>query len=466
MEDEFIKKARSTIEVFGMLSAGDKVVAAVSGGADSTALLVSLLEFSKELGLTLSVAHVNHMLRGDEADRDAEHTKRLAERFGLKFYLHEADVKKVAEKKALSIQEAGREVRDNFFRSLLEETGAQKVATGHTASDNAETFLMRLITGSGPQGLSGIPPVNPPYIRPLIEVTRSDVEKYLEEKKIDWVTDSSNLEDKYLRNRIRYEIIPSLREINPEVEKSLIRATSEFRNLFDIMRSEVDSFLDCHVRGNTLDIEGLRRLPAGLQSEIIKEIIYRTSKKPIRITSLHIDSVMNLIGGASTGEKSVNLPSGLVARRNYNVLSIAEETIPEKFPAEKFEISIPKSIRIPSWNLIITVDIEPGPIKKSTGKGKTAHFDLNKIKGPLTLRTRIEGDLFYPTGGKGGSTGLKKLTDFFIDSKIPRNKRDEIPILLSGDNIIWVVGMRSDERYAAGPNTKRVIALTFVYLSA
>jgi tRNA(Ile)-lysidine synthase len=460
MDESFLNRISATVESFGMIEKGEHVVCAVSGGPDSTALLVSLNELSALQNLTLSIAHVNHRLRGAESGRDAEHTRKLAQRLDLPFYLFEADVKNLAAQRGLSIQEAAREVRDSFFRSLLQEVQAQKIATGHTATDNAETFLMRVIVGSGPQGLSGIPPVNLPYIRPLIEVTRHDVEAYLEEKGEAYIIDSSNSDPKYLRNRIRNETIPLLRELNPDIEAHLIGAVTEYRNLYDIVKDGVEAFFSQHEREHSLAIDALNSLSKGLKSEVIKEFIFRNAPRSPRLSRSHIDAVKNLVESPPGGEKMVNLPAGLIARRSYNTLAIVRDTDEKRLPEQTFELKGFGSIRIPSWNIILTTEVEMPPKKKSDGKGNSAVFDLEKLNGPLTLRTRIKGDRFYPSAG----AGLKKLNDFFIDMKIPRNERDHIPLLTRGDDIIWVAGYRTDDRYAADENTRRALRITFVHL--
>ena len=227
MKQRFLRKVADTIDSYRMIDPGDRVVCAVSGGADSTALLYALHHLRERYDMTISVAHVNHGIRGEEAKRDADHTIRLAEDLCLEFHLKEADVKGHAKERRLSVQEAGREVRDAFFREIVERYGGDKVATGHTKTDNGETHLMRLVVGAGLEGLSGIAPVNGFYIRPLIEASRGEVEEFLDDLGVDYVTDSSNLENKYLRNIIRNEVIPRVKEINPNVEESLAEAAAE-----------------------------------------------------------------------------------------------------------------------------------------------------------------------------------------------------------------------------------------------
>lgn len=328
MKDKYIEKVIATINTYQMIDRGDGVVCAVSGGADSTAMVVALNELRERYDLTLSVAHLNHMLRGDEAKRDQSFTGELAKGLGFDFYTDSIDVKDIAKEKKLSIQEAGRWARDSFFETVLDKTGGQKVATGHTATDNAETYLMRLIVGAGTEGLSGIPPVIPPYIRPLFDMTRAEVSSFLKMRGIDYVTDSSNRESKYLRNKIRNEVIPLLTSINPNVEGNLICAADEYRKIHESLKSMADDVIERSLSGDSLDIHELKRLPVEVISEVIKGIIYKKAKEveiPIRLTRPHIDAVTSLISGELKGEKKIHLPARITVTRRDDTLTVSHD---------------------------------------------------------------------------------------------------------------------------------------------
>ncbi len=460
MKELFLEKVSDTIETYRMIDPGDRVVCAVSGGADSVALLHALHHLINRYDMTISVAHVNHGLRGEEAKRDQNHTNGLAEGLGLEFHLKEADVKGYAKEKRLSVQEAGREVRDAFFREIVERYGGAKVATGHTKTDNGETYLMRLIVGAGLEGLSGIPPVNGFYIRPLITTSRGDAEEFLEEIGVDYVTDSSNLENKYMRNIIRNELIPRLKEINPSVEENLAETAAEYRRLFEAVRAEVKTFMEKNLKGSSLPVDALSALPCWLKGEAVKELIFRNAgniEKPLRLTRCHIEVVLDLIRGISRGERSVDLPCGLTATRSYDTLSVVKAgRVAEKTDAV-YRIEIPGMVEIPQFNLEIVSAIK-NDAEIGIGDDKnSAVFDMDRLKNPLVLRTRRDGDRFHPAGMKGS----KKVKEFFIDIKIPRSERDSVPILLSGDEIIWIVGHRADGRFAATEGTKRRLKISF-----
>ncbi len=475
-----ISRLLDTISSFEMIDDHDSLLIALSGGADSTALLVAMAEIAPTYNLRLSAVHVHHGIRGKEADRDAAHaravTKVIAKRYAIEipFYLHKADVKKIAREKKLSTQEAGRLVRDTFFRDLIEKTGATKIATGHTATDNAETFLMRLITGAGPEGLSGIPPVRLPYVRPLIDTTRAEVEAFLTRRGIPWIVDSSNLKNDYLRNRVRNRIMPALAAVNPAVERSLVEAVGAYRAAFVPIKAAAESFLEHGAATDCLPVANLALLPREVRSEVIKLFIFRSAPhlpRPLRLTGRHIAAVSDLATCAPHGQRSVTLPGGLSAERTYDALAIVPKKPAAGRPGSagqgKPEMVLPLSgsVPFPAAKSVITAtviqadhttdarsDRAPAP----PTDGPCASFDLDCIPGPLIVRTRRPGDRVHLAG-----IGTKKLSDLFIDNKIPRHDRDEIPLLVSGDDILWVVGVRIDERFSVTSKTERILTVGF-----
>ncbi len=490
MDEHFIESVTHTIDAYGMLSPHDHLLIALSGGADSTALLVAMAEIAPKYDLRLSAAHVNHGIRGAEAERDARHaettTEEVAKRYGIEipFYLRAVDVKKLAKEKKLSTQEAGRLARDVFFRELMKTIGATKIATGHTASDNAETFLMRLVTGAGPEGLSGIPPVRLPYIRPLIDVTRAEVEAFLTEQGIAWITDSTNLKSDYLRNRVRNEVMPMLKSINPNIERTLIETVAGYRERFALLKSAADVLVEKNFPDNPHSVAELASLPPDLRSEVVKLLIFREARetsRPVRLLRAHIEAVVDLITSPSDGQKHVPLPGGLVASRTYEALTIAPQRGPTRHrqatKQDERVIPLPQSgsVIFPLLDIVITAEVirtdppEGGakscaPDALLTGSGNTdrsACFDLDTIPGPLFVRTRRIGDRIHPAGG-----GTRKLSDFFIDNKVPRDERDKVPLLVLSDDVIWIVGMRQDERFSVTPETKRILRVTCERLRA
>jgi tRNA(Ile)-lysidine synthase len=473
----------STVSSFNMIADHDTVIIALSGGADSVALLAAMAELTPRYRLKLAAAHIHHGLRGAEADRDAEFaakiTQQIAGRYGLDipFYLHKADVKKIAKEKKLSTQEAGRLVRDSYLRRIMDETGATKIATGHTGSDNAETFLMRLIAGAGPEGLSGIPPVRPPYIRPLIETTRAEVEAFLTCRGIPWIVDSSNLKNDYLRNRVRNQIMPALAAANPSAPRRLIEAVAAYRDAFAPLKAAAEDFVARHAEGGTVPAGRLSALPAAVASEVVKLLIFNAAgprKIPVRLSRTHVRAVLGLADGPSRGTRAVKLPGGLLARRIYDTLVIvraAARSDPDPPPRPETPLVFPGVTPLPFHGLVATARIidgappaaEPAPDHSANSRGATAQgpvtalFDYDRVSRPPAVRGRRPGDrVALPA-----AAGTKKLSDLFIDQKVPRHERDRVPILVSGDDIMWVMGWGVDGRFTPTEKTRRLLCVTF-----
>ncbi len=482
MNDLAFFRTLSTISSFGMIADGDHVIVALSGGADSVALLAAMAEIAPRYRLTLSAAHVHHGLRGVEADRDAAFaervTQQVAGRYGLAipFYLHKADVKKAAKEQKLSTQETGRLVRDVYFRRLMDEIGATKIATGHTASDNAETLLMRLVTGAGPEGLSGIPPVRPPYIRPLIETTRAEVEAFLTERGIPWIVDSSNLKNDYLRNRIRNEIMPALAAVNPSVQERLIEAAAACRDAFALLSAAARDFVSRYAEDGTIRVAELSALDPAVASEAVKLLIFEAAgprKTPLRLSRPHIDAVLRLAADPTHGTRTVRLPGGLAARRVYDSLAITRAAaLPgsDSPVLPETPLAIPGVTPLPCGGLVVTARIieavpsvtdhdHPGGTDRGpSGRERiTALLDYDRISHPPAARGRRPGDrVTLPAG-----SGTKKLSDLLIDAKVPRHERDLVPILVCGSDIMWVMGWGADGRFAPTDKTRRLLRVTF-----
>jgi len=474
MKRDVLNILRETINRHRMLAPGDTVITAVSGGADSTALLTILVELREEFCFSVEAAHVNHGLRGRESKRDEKHAVALARSLGLNVHITHVNVKKTARQDKISVQEAGRKARDGFFRKILEVSSAAKIATGHTRDDNVETFLMRLVTGSGPQGLSGISPHDPPYIRPLIDVARSEIEDFLRERGVTWVEDSSNRSDAYIRNRIRNEIFPSLLDINPRARENIAGAVIRLRETYESMGAAAEILAGRARCGSALSTSELDRLPDGIRKEVVKKLIYNApndGEKPLRINEAHIDAVCRLASGPSRGELTVDLPGGLKAVRTYDHLEITVAG-PESDPIEPVRISVPGDTALDDWKATLCAEF----VERTRGKKKRpaapdelfsridqaddfAYLDADLIDAPLSVRARLPGDRISP----GGGVGSKKLKDYLIDRKVAYSQRDSIPIVACGETPVLVVGFTVDRRFQVTEKTRRILKLTFLY---
>jgi tRNA(Ile)-lysidine synthase len=335
---------------------------------------------------------------------------------------------------------------------------------------------MRLITGAGPEGLSGIPPVRLPYIRPLIETTRAEVEAFLAERGIPWIVDSSNLKSDYLRNRIRNEIMPALAAVNPSVQERLVEAAAACRDAFALLSAAADGFIARHADGGMVRVAELSALDPAVASEVIKLLIFNAAgprKTPLRLSRPHIEAVLGLADAPSSGTRTVRLPGGLVARRVYDTLAIAHGAARPRCKTPvlpETPLAIPGVTLLALGGLMATariIDAVPsvtdhdhagGTDGRPSGREQaTALLDYDRISHPPGVRGRRPGDrVTLPAG-----SGTKKLSDLFIDGKVPRHERDVVPVLVSGSDIMWVMGWGTDGRFAPTDKTRRLLSVTF-----
>jgi tRNA(Ile)-lysidine synthase len=450
-----LHKVRQTIQKHSLLITGDKVLIGLSGGPDSMALLDVLSSLKEEFDLTLFPAHLNHGFRGKEAEEDLAFCEKAAARYGLRLISETVDLPALIQEQGLSTQAAARDVRYDFFMRQAEAHGASKIALAHHADDQAETVLMRLIRGTGPRGLSGIPVARPQgIIRPLIHVTREEILDYLAEREIPYRQDSSNRKTVYLRNRIRRELIPMLVEgYNPNLVADLNRTAEILGEEDDYLQKEAGRLYN-PIRiseGLSLDLAGIRDLPQALVRRIVRLAIEETAGGLLGITFRHVDSVIRIMTAAGSSSR-VDLPHGLKARKVYERLEFIRES--ESIPYGVYELPVPGRELIPVLSIeVVSRILSPEERQPSLGQS-TAFFDLDKCALPLSIRTREPGDVFYPSGfGK-----KKKVKRFFIDEKVPYPMRDRVPLLVNRDNqILWVGGFRTDTRFGVDAETDRTL---------
>ncbi len=331
----FVREVFETISQFGMIQKKDTVLAGVSGGPDSVTLVRVLLDLKKKMGLTtLGIAHLNHGLRGEESQGDETFVKEIARRFCLPFFTKQMDIGSLAKEEHLSVEEAGRNARYTFFTKTADNQGFTKIATGHNRDDNAEQVLMNLLRGSGPKGLTGIPPVRENrFIRPLIFMPKARILNFLEEKGEPFVLDSSNTDESYLRNRIRHNLIPRLeREFNPEIKSSLDRLSHILRQEEDFLTGQAARIFNlCVVEENkgliTLSIPKLTQNHPALVNRVLRRAIERLKKNLRRITLTHIQDILTFMTRSESG-KSIDLPGQIRVYKDKNKLSIQKEALP------------------------------------------------------------------------------------------------------------------------------------------
>ncbi len=468
------EKVLQTIKKFDMLSSNDRVLIGISGGPDSVTLLTVLLSFKKRYNLSFFIAHFDHMLRGKESDKDANFVKKLAQELGLPCKFKSCNLAEIAQKEHLTLEESAREHRYKFYLETAKKFKANKVALGHNADDQVETVLMRFLRGSGLEGLIGIPPVRGKIIRPLIECRREEIEEYCQEHKIGYRIDSSNKEVVYFRNKIRLELLPLLsRDYNKNIKDTVLRLRNIVSEVSVYLNQETELlFKEVTRREKTkrviIDLKKLTSLHLALQRRIIRKSIEVVKGNLYSITLRHNNEILKL-SEYQLGEKEIYLPDGLRVKKIYDKIIVFKKRISknqiDEIPTTwEHNILIPGKTEIKSLDIGIEIKIlDSVDIKSSLyfnrkkSKGKFSEFiDYNKVKPPLKLRNRRSGDRFYPLKMKS----LKKVKDFFIDNKIPKSHRDLIPILVdSEDKIIWIVGMRLDDRVKISSNTKKVLCV-------
>jgi tRNA(Ile)-lysidine synthase len=454
-----LSRVMGTIRCHAMIEPCSHIGVAVSGGIDSMVLLDILASLQAELHITLTILHLNHGIRGKEAARDQQFVQGLSAQYSLPYLGKEVDVPAYKKQKSLSLQEAARELRYLFFEQAMDTLDLDKVAIGQTADDQAETVLMRLIRGGGARGLKGIPPVRGRYIRPLIEVWREELLQYARHKGLSFVQDSSNLKMDYLRNRIRLELLPVLEGYNPGIKQRLLhlaRVLGEDDSYLDGLAQEIAKGIVMKGEEVSLSIPSLLSLPLALQARVLQRAFAGLASGGI-LEYPHIEGVMTLIQGTG-GSKRVSLPGGYWAMRSYDNLLMGREGETLEGMADETDLLIPGRTRLDKLGKELEASLakgSPDPKADPPANPDTALLDYHRLALPLRVRTFRPGDSFVPLGMKGP----KKLKNFFIDLKIPRAERLKIPLVISGNDICWVAGLRIDERFKILPDTGETLKL-------
>jgi tRNA(Ile)-lysidine synthase len=471
LNNKLLRIVEETVTAYGMLKEKDSVVVGVSGGPDSVALLHVLGALAPRFSLKLGIAHLNHCLRQNDSDKEAAFVETLSDRLGLPFHIYKEDVHEYQIKNKLSLEEAARRVRYTFLNRIAETNRYNKIALGHHSDDNAELVLMNLFRGSGPLGLSGIPPVRDgKIIRPLIKLNRSEIIDYLNQNRLKYVSDASNMDTKYLRNRVRHKLIPLLKtDYNPKISETLNRLSSimlsEEAWIEDVIHPLFEkSVLNVQDDRITFSVSMLDPLHTAALRRILRKAISRIKGDLRRISFANIDAVQRLLEkGPAYGR--LDLPDRIRIQRRGDVLLISrEKSTLRNLDVEsghlkpfvfEYKIAKPESIFIKEIGAHLEfteMSTETMPDYCSAGR-YTGFFDQDTLSFPMVVRNYRPGDIFRPMG----VGGMQKLKKFFIDKKVPRNERTKCPILLSRGKIIWVVGHRADESVKMTPSTRNVL---------
>lgn len=446
------KKVLDFIRKNKLVKKGDSVVLGVSGGADSICMLNILAELQKRLGISLYVLHVNHMIR-PEGNADADFVRNVCTKLKIPHRVVNADVPGIAKHEKISLEEAGRYVRYEEFSSYAYEVGAKKIAVAHNSNDNAETVLMNLARGTGIKGLGGIAPKREmedangnvlEVIRPILCLSRKEIEQYLKENEIEYVTDATNESTDYTRNKIRLEIMPLLENINDNAMQNITNASNELKDTSEYIEKDVDEAYDEYVteeKGRLFLSDESFAIDPIVLTGVIRKMIENTAGKLKDITRIHVGDVVSL-SEKQVGKK-IDLPYSIVAEREYEGISISTESNePEGEEGVK--------------EVVVTFEEDDFDRENIEELKYTKWLDYDKI-GDVVVRTRKRGD--YIVISADGST--KKLKKYFIDEKIPRRERDQVLVVADGNHVLWVVGYRISEDVKVTPKTKKVIKLEY-----
>jgi tRNA(Ile)-lysidine synthase len=457
----FTNSVLAAIRSDDLLRAGDRVVVAASGGPDSMALLEVLAELRERLGLWLCVAHLNHGLRGTEAEADAGFVAARAAELGLPARLGQADVAGERHRGGGSLEAVARRVRYGFLARVAEETGAAKVATGHTADDQVETILEGLLRGGGLGALCGMPCRRPmagaaraTLVRPLLDVRRAQVLAYLAERGVGYRVDASNADMAFERNAVRHELLPALEgRVGPVLRGDLLGVARRARVLAAVVEREAGRLVDGGSGEARLGVESVAAAPRLVRRAAVR-LAYQRAGGRGELRRRAIDAVEGLLGGGSG--RQVDLAGGLVARRRYGELHLARPG--DAGPVVDAVLTVPGRVEVAEAGL--WVEAEEMPAGQSAppyaaGDPWVEVVDLDRVGARLAVRTRRAGDRFQPLG-LGGS---KKLKDFLIDQRVPRDERGRTLVVAGREGIAWVVGLRVDERAKVGAGTRRLVRL-------
>jgi tRNA(Ile)-lysidine synthase len=446
------QRIAGSIRQEGLIDPDDHVLVGVSGGVDSSVLLFLLLKIQDAFPFRVGVAHLNHCLRGEESTRDEEFVRGLAERFGLPFHVRRIDVKSYAHTEGRSLQHAGRDLRYAYFRELACEHGYQRIAIGHTRDDQVETFIMRIIKGTGLRGLSSIPMRRGPIIRPLLPIYRSEIETYAKTELVPYVEDSSNQRDVYQRNFIRNRVLPLFEQINPNFRERVLLLLDDLTILNGLFERDAERFLSEEVRSKGADqvvqTERLKSLHPETRFRVLAGMLERVEPRFVPLRS-HVRLIEQAIQNVKPNI-DIALPGHVTGRKVYGSITFTKEAslppIPGLLPIQ------PGLNLLETFGILLEVAVTDVPPENIPDDGRTAFFDCDRT-GTLQVRTFLNGDRFVPLGMKESV----KLKNFFISRRIPLHERRRIPLLLSDQDIIWVMGQRIDDRYKVTPATRRFL---------
>ncbi len=468
-----MKRIEKFIQKYHMLTCGDRVIAGVSGGADSVCLFLMLLELREKIGFDLIVVHVHHGLRGEAADQDQQFVEALCEQHRIPLEIFRVNLESIAKKRKQSLEEAGRMVRREAFDSVCKKYGGNKIALAHHQNDNAETLLWNLSRGTGLDGLGGIRPVNGKFIRPLLCMNRKEIEEYLAKRKQSYCIDETNAETDYTRNKLRHLVLPILEEqVNSAAVRHMNETMEQIWELQEYMQEQVEAAYQECVQEHFEKACWIQIQQKSFEtfSELIKKMVIRKGMEQVGgkkrdLSHKHVDVMMELMN-KQVG-RTLDLPYEMHAKRNYEGVRLEKQRTYSSGEEKKAgiiqecmaELNIPGETILADRNLKLRCKILEKPknlsIKDIPQKIYTKWFDYGIIKSSLYIRTRQAGDTIV-IDEKGHQ---KKLKNWFVDEKIPKEVRDSQLLLAENNEILWVLGHRMSQAYQVKQSTKWILQI-------
>jgi tRNA(Ile)-lysidine synthase len=457
---DLLPVVKDFMERNAMIDPGGTVLVAVSGGPDSVALLHVLHRLSEQWGFSLGVAHLNHMFRSQEAEGDSEFVRSLANSYGLPTIIESVDVPLYSQRAGLSAQTAAREIRYRFLNRAATEIGAGRIALAHHADDQTETILMNFIRGAGLEGLKGIMPVrNGLYIRPMLQVRRKQIEDYCKAMDLSFRVDRSNSTKVYLRNLVRLELMPLLREnYNSGITEALLRQREICLEEDSYLEEQAEkAYLSTKVNlpkaGIGLDLKEIRQMPKAILRRVLRLLWQELTGSKRDISFVHVEEALGLLA-KSTGAR-IDLPGGVTGVLSYTSLdfSFTEHRAPCNF--FQYPVQVPGETFIPEVGQVLKTALlhrntVPDPAALPP---REALLDFAKLPSQLYVRQRLPGDRFQPYGQQAEM----KLKSFLSKQKIPRAERDKLPLLCSSEEIIWVAGLRVSDKWKVAEDTEEIL---------
>jgi tRNA(Ile)-lysidine synthase len=435
---------RRTIEKYRLIGQDDRILAGVSGGADSVCLVLAL----KELGFRFAIAHVNHGLRGDAADQDERFTAVLAQHLGVPFFTRKVVLM------AGNIEAAGRDARRDFFAEIADQNGFTKIALAHTRNDRVETFLLNLLRGSGAEGLISMGALSGHVIRPLIEVSREAIETYLRQHNQQWRTDESNLDFRFARNRLRHGVIPSLSaDFNSNLVDTLTRTIEILESEDAWMRSLTDEWVRKFGTNEgedfVLPVEEMEGEPAAFVRRVLRSALRKAGSDLQDVSFAQVENVRALLAPGKSG-KLIEIPGGVKVGREFGRL-IFRGVLPAPVEYE-YQLQIPGCVHIPELKKLFRAEL----VESETGGtiGQRVFVDAESVGAYVRIRNWKPGDYYRPVGLPAGK--LKKL---FQRSRIPRSHRSSWPVVVANSTIIWVASFPVSREFAPRGRSQKIVAL-------